>query len=205
MRASIRLRGWRRLLEPVFAGEVRRGEAGEAQRLKGAARSRTRPRSTHGHDRMRIGELARRVGVSTDTVRFYERSGWLPRASRQANTYRDYDDADIEHLRLLVDLRRLEVPLDEAARIACWCHSGHCADMTAEMPRLISERRTAIAERIAGLVALDRRLAGLEHHVSGSRRSLEVIGADGACCSAALAVVGSAEDLGCACCSSDRA
>ena len=27
---------------------------------------------------MRIGELARQVGVSTDTVRFYERSGWLP-------------------------------------------------------------------------------------------------------------------------------
>ena len=30
---------------------------------------------------MRIGELAERVGVSTDTVRFYERSGWLPRAT----------------------------------------------------------------------------------------------------------------------------
>ena len=27
---------------------------------------------------MRIGELAEAVGVSTDTVRFYERSGWLP-------------------------------------------------------------------------------------------------------------------------------
>ena len=27
--------------------------------------------------RMRIGELAEAVGVSTDTVRFYERSGWL--------------------------------------------------------------------------------------------------------------------------------
>ena len=36
---------------------------------------------------MRIGELAREVGVSTDTVRFYERSGWLPRASRRDNAY----------------------------------------------------------------------------------------------------------------------
>jgi hypothetical protein len=34
---------------------------------------------------MRIGELAREVGVSTDTVRFYERAGWLPRASRRDN------------------------------------------------------------------------------------------------------------------------
>ena len=58
---------------------------------------------------MRIGELARRAGVSTDTVRFYERSGWLPRPPRQANAYREYGETDIEHLRLLVDLRRLEI------------------------------------------------------------------------------------------------
>ena len=154
---------------------------------------------------MRIGELARRVGVSADTVRFYERSGWLPRASRRSNAYRDYEDADLEHLRLLVDLRRLDVPLDDAARIASWCHSGHCADMTAEMPRLIGERRAAIAERIAGLMALDRRLEGLERHILRSPRSLAVIDPAGACCPTALAVVGSAEDVACACCSPDPA
>jgi uncharacterized protein YndB with AHSA1/START domain len=31
---EIRLRGWRRLLEPMVAGEARRGEGGEALRLK---------------------------------------------------------------------------------------------------------------------------------------------------------------------------
>ena len=59
---------------------------------------------------MRIGELAATVGVSTDTVRFYERSGWLPRASRRDNAYRDYGQADVEHLRLIIDLRRLDLP-----------------------------------------------------------------------------------------------
>jgi DNA-binding transcriptional MerR regulator len=53
---------------------------------------------------MRIGELAREVGVSTDTVRFYERSGWLPRAARRDNDYRDYGPNDVEHLRLLIEL-----------------------------------------------------------------------------------------------------
>jgi hypothetical protein len=33
--------------------------------------------------------------------------------------------ADVEHLRLLADLRRLELPLDEAAQLASWFHSGH--------------------------------------------------------------------------------
>ena len=94
---------------------------------------------------MRIGELAQRVGVSTDTVRFYERSGWLPRASRCDNAYREYAESDVEHLRLLIDLRRLDVPLEDAARIAGWCHSGHCEMTTAELPGVISAQRAQIA------------------------------------------------------------
>ena len=148
---------------------------------------------------MRIGELADRVGVSTDTVRFYERSGWLPRASRRDNAYRDYGEPDVEHLRLLIELRRLDVPLDDAAQIAGWCHSGHCADATAELPRLIGERRADVEARIAGLQALDARLAELERHLARPTRALAVVNAGGPCCSAADAVVGSA-DGGCACC-----
>lgn len=146
---------------------------------------------------MRIGELAEAVGVSTDTVRFYERSGWLPRASRRANSYREYDRSDVEHLRLIIDLRRLDLPLEDAARIAGWCHSGHCVDSTAELPRMIEQRRAEVAERIARLQALDARLAGLLGHL-GPRRSVAVD--DGPCCEAADAVVAAAEGS-CLCCS----
>jgi DNA-binding transcriptional MerR regulator len=148
---------------------------------------------------VRIGELAQRVGVSTDTVRFYERSGWLPRASRRDNDYRDYREPDVEHLRLLIDLRRLDVPLGDAGRIASWCHSGHCADTTAELPRLIGARRADIADRIAGLQALDARLGGLERHLSRPRRVLQMADASGPCCDAADAVA-SSEAGACACC-----
>ena len=149
---------------------------------------------------MRIGELAQRVGVSTDTVRFYERSGWLPMASRRDNAYREYGEPDVEHLRLLIDLRRLDMSLGDAARIAGWCHSGHCVDATVELPGLVGERRAEIADRIAGLQALDSRLAGLERHLTGSRRSLAILDQGGPCCDAADAVVGSVEGA-CACCS----
>jgi DNA-binding transcriptional MerR regulator len=147
---------------------------------------------------MRIGELAQRVGVSTDTVRFYERSGLLPRPSRQDNNYRDYSEADAEHLRLLIDLRRLDLPLDDAARIAGWCHSGHCADTSTELPMLIASRRAEIAARIDGLRALDDRLAALSRHLGRPGRQLSVV-IGGACCDAADAVLGVA-DGGCACC-----
>jgi DNA-binding transcriptional MerR regulator len=149
---------------------------------------------------VRIGEVAKRVGVSTDTVRFYERSGLLPPPSRADNRYREYGERDVEHLRLLTDLRRLDLPLDDAARIAAWCHSGHCADTTGALPKLLGERRRAIADRIAGLHRLDDHLATLERHlVRSSGRTLAVLGSTGACCDAAEAVMGRT-DGGCACC-----
>lgn len=149
---------------------------------------------------MRIGQLAERVGVSTDTVRFYERSGWLPRASRRENEYREYGESDVEHLRLIIDLRRLDIPLEDAARIAGWCHSGHCLEASSELPRLIGQQRAVVADRIAGLQALDARLADLERHLGRARRSLAVLRGSGPCCDAAGAVLGTVEG-GCACCS----
>jgi DNA-binding transcriptional MerR regulator len=138
--------------------------------------------------------------MSTDTVRFYERSGWLPRAARRDNAYRDYAEEDVEHLRLLIELRRLDVPLADAAKIAGWCHSGHCADASAELPELIRRRRADVATRIAGLQALDSRLATLERHLSGGGRTLAMLDASSAaCCDAAGAVV----DGGCVCCSAE--
>jgi hypothetical protein len=57
---------------------------------------------------MRIGELARELGVTPHAVRFYEKAGWLPTPGRAENGYREYDRADLDHLRLLVDLRRMD-------------------------------------------------------------------------------------------------
>jgi DNA-binding transcriptional MerR regulator len=150
---------------------------------------------------VRIGELAQRIGVSTDTIRFYEREGWLPRPERQANAYREYAEVDVEHFRLLIDLRRLEIPLEDAARIAAWCHSGHCGETTAELPALIARQRFEIAERMTGLRALDARLEALQRHLTRARPALNVLTGGAPCCDVAHAVIGDAEG-GCACCRS---
>jgi DNA-binding transcriptional MerR regulator len=140
--------------------------------------------------------------VSGDTVRFYERAGWLPSAQRRANGYRDYRDEDVEHLRLLIDLRRMDLPLDTAARLASWCHSGHCEQTTEELPRQLAEKRREIALRIDDLRALDQRLAQLERHLTAptgeGRRMLAVVAPE-PCCAAAAAVT-SGEPESCAAC-----
>ena len=83
---------------------------------------------------MRIGELAGQVGVGPDTIRDYEREGLLPQPPRAGNGYREYGAEDVDHLRLVTDLRRLDLPLSAAARLATWCHSGHCTGRPSSCP-----------------------------------------------------------------------
>ena len=141
---------------------------------------------------MRIGELAGELGVSADTLRFYERSGLLPSPARSENSYREYGPADIERIRLMLDLRRLDLPLDEAARLAGWCQSGHCEETTVELPALIAAKRADLRARIGGLEELDARLASLERHLTLSE--LPMVGGSAPCCSAAAAVGGALSD-----------
>ena len=147
---------------------------------------------------MQSGELARRVGTTADTVRFYERTGWLPRAARRDNAYREYGEQEVEHLRLLIELRRLGLPLADAAAVAGWCHAGHCGKATSALPGLLRTQRQEIAARIASLRALDARLTELERHVTPSLPVVDPGAAGDACCGAAGAVLAGGD--GCAGC-----
>jgi DNA-binding transcriptional MerR regulator len=72
---------------------------------------------------MRIGELARRAGASARSIRYYEQQGLLA-ARRQANGYRDYDEADV---RLVREIRSLLVngfDLDEIRPFVDCLHAG---------------------------------------------------------------------------------
>ena len=54
---------------------------------------------------MTITRLARKAGVGTDTVRYYEKMGLLSAPRRRPSGYRIYDE---EALRLLLFIRRAQ-------------------------------------------------------------------------------------------------
>lgn len=62
---------------------------------------------------MRIGELARRLGTTTKTLRFYERIGLLGPAERSEAAYRLYDDEAVATAALVVGLRQLNLTIGE--------------------------------------------------------------------------------------------
>lgn len=66
---------------------------------------------------MRIGDVARIVGVSTRTIRHYHRIGLLGEPARESNGYRTYGLDDVV---LLLRIRRLAetgMSLDEIADV----------------------------------------------------------------------------------------
>src|SRR6266481_7437976 len=49
---------------------------------------------------MHIGNVARKIGLTPDAIRFYERNALLPRVPRSAGGFRQYADADVETLEI---------------------------------------------------------------------------------------------------------
>lgn len=64
-----------------------------------------------------IGQLASLAGVKPDSVRFYERSGLLPKPERQPGGYRVYDEITLKRLRFIKQAQALGFSLDEIKRI----------------------------------------------------------------------------------------
>ena len=62
---------------------------------------------------MTIGKLAKSAGVSTDTVRFYERCGLLLPPARSPSNYRLYPEKEVLRLKFIVNAKRLGFTLNE--------------------------------------------------------------------------------------------
>ena len=66
---------------------------------------------------MKINEVEQLAGVSKRNIRFYEKEGLLAPGRNADNGYRDYSDADVETLRRIKLLRKLDVPMEEIRRM----------------------------------------------------------------------------------------
>ena len=62
---------------------------------------------------MRIGELARAVGLTAITIRYYESVGLLPRPERTSSNYRVYGAEHVERLQFVTKAKRLGLSLEE--------------------------------------------------------------------------------------------
>jgi len=66
---------------------------------------------------MRIGELAKRVGVSVQAIRFYERRRLMRTPRRTPAGYRIYSEQDLESITLIKKMQRFGFKLVEIRRV----------------------------------------------------------------------------------------
>jgi arsenate reductase len=128
---------------------------------------------------MKIAELAKRAGIAPSAVRFYEEVGVLPAGRRLANGYREFTDADLARLRLVVALRRLGLAPADAGRVASVCLEH--GEIDRDLVPLISGQRAAIERQRVDLDRLEAELTDLETTIEAAgraRNAARVVAAD---------------------------
>ena len=109
---------------------------------------------------MKINEVEAAVGVTKKNIRFYEEEGLITPSREPGNGYRSYSQADVERLRRIKLLRKLDVPLAEIREML----EGQCtlADgMTRQLQRL-NTRSKDLAEAIGFCTLLQQEHGSLD-------------------------------------------
>ncbi|WP_298962551.1 MerR family transcriptional regulator [uncultured Roseibium sp.] len=96
---------------------------------------------------MRIGDLAEKSGLSTDTLRYYEKIGLLPRALRDAGGRRVYDETILRWIDFLDRLKATGMGIRDRLRYAELRTKGG-ASLTERREMLEAHRR-----KVAGDIA----------------------------------------------------
>lgn len=99
---------------------------------------------------LKIGDLARLVGVTPRTLRYYEDLGLLRPHVRSAGKFRLYGNEQLTRLRSVLALKRAGLGLEEI----CECRrlarqEGSAQEVARNLRALIEERRLLVKSKIA--------------------------------------------------------
>jgi MerR family copper efflux transcriptional regulator len=109
---------------------------------------------------IRIGELARRAGIATSALRYYDSEGLLGPAARTEAGYRLYQPQALGRVRFIQRAKRLGLPLTEIRRLI----ESPLADAGAQrdaLRHLVAHRLAEAQAQTAELQALSRELESL--------------------------------------------
>jgi len=107
---------------------------------------------------MKIGELAERVGVNVQTIRYYERRNLLPEPERTDSGYREYDEHDIHRLQFILRAKDLGFTLSEIRELM---------ELRVDPDRTAEDVRMHALEKIADT---DARIRDLQEIRAGLQR-----------------------------------
>ena len=109
-----------------------------------------------------ISEVADVTGVSTHTLRYYEREGLMLRPiDRASSTHRRYSESDVTWVVFLTKLRRTSMSIAEMRAYAAYVRQGD--GTVEERLRLLLEHRAAV---VAQIQEMTRSLAAIDFKIA---------------------------------------
>lgn len=113
-----------------------------------------------------IAEAAGQLGLSADTLRYYEKDGLLLRpVPRTSSGHRTYDEPDLRWIKLVTCLRATGMPIRDVRRYAALVRAGD-GNETERLALLHAHRESVLrelAEVTAHLGAIDHKIGIYEH------------------------------------------
>jgi DNA-binding transcriptional MerR regulator len=105
---------------------------------------------------MHIGRVAKKIGLTPDAIRFYERNSLLPHPSRSAGGFRQYADSDVETLRFIRQAQHLGFSLKEVRELVALRSSRlqPCAPVCTRLEKKLLQVR----QKLSDLSTLQREL-----------------------------------------------
>jgi DNA-binding transcriptional MerR regulator len=105
---------------------------------------------------MQIGLVAKKIGLTVDAIRFYERNGLLPRPPRTPGGFRRYVENDIETLAFIRRVQGLGFKLTEIQALLSL--RGDRMQPCAPVQRRLQEKLIDIRRKLADLHKLEHEL-----------------------------------------------
>jgi len=108
---------------------------------------------------MRIGRLANEVGITTETIRYYEKVGLIPNPARTSSGYRDYDHLALSRLRFIRTAQTVGFTLGEIGEILALRDNGETP--CNHVRHLIAQHAADLQRRIEDLQGMQTDLTRL--------------------------------------------
>jgi MerR family transcriptional regulator, aldehyde-responsive regulator len=95
---------------------------------------------------MKIAEVSEQQGISSDTLRYYERIGLIPPVNREKSGNRDYNEIDLRRVEFIKCMRSAGLPIEVLIEYVGLVQQG---DETIETRKeILKEQRELLAARM---------------------------------------------------------
>jgi len=128
-------------------------------------------------EHLQIGQVARKTGISVDTIRFYEKTRLVPPPARTEGGYRIYRPGDVADLEFIRNAQQLGFSLNEIREL--FSIQRHPQEVCVHVRDLVAQKLAVVRGKIDELERLE---AGLEDALKRCRKALRHPAKHADCC-----------------------